>query len=71
MLDSRMPKIFVYRYEIFDAEARSWSQAAHFGTREHIDSLKGAVILNSKLEVDSASLTPEGTYVSPHKPWRG
>lgn len=65
-----MPKIFVYRYELFDPQSRSWGPAPHFATREHIDAHKGAVILNSKLEIDSASLTPEGTYASPHKPWR-
>jgi hypothetical protein len=65
-----MAKVWVYRYEVFDAEARSWSPAPHFATREHIDAHKGAVILNSKLEIDSSALSAEGTYVSPHKPWR-
>ena len=65
-----MPKVFVYRYEIFDADARTWGPAPHFATREQIDAQKGAVILNSKLEIDAALLTPEGTYVSPHKSWQ-
>jgi hypothetical protein len=66
-----MPKTFVYRFEVFDAQAQSWKPAPHFGTREHIEALQGAVIFNSKLEVESTELTPDGTYVSRHKPWRG
>jgi hypothetical protein len=65
-----MPKIFVYRFELFDPRDQSWKQAPHFGTREHIEAQKGAVLFNSKLEIDSAELTPEGTYASGHKPWR-
>lgn len=65
-----MGKVWVYRYEVFDAVARSWGPTPHYATREHIDSQKGAVILNSKLEIDATALTPEGTYLAPHKPWR-
>ena len=55
-----MRKIAVYRFEVWHAPSSAWKKEPAYATRGHIEARGGAMVLNTKIEVEEDHLTPEG-----------
>ena len=55
-----MPKIAVYRFQVYDSVARAWRRAEGWGTAAHIAACNGATLFNTKRHVDPAEVGSDG-----------
>ena len=57
-----MPKIAVYKYLVMDESTKQWRKQPGYGTRAHVDSIGGALIFGTKIEVAEEEIR-DGVYL--------
>jgi len=57
-----MPKITVYRYELFDAATSRYRKGPGYGTLEGIESKNGLPIREEYIQVDTKQLDEHGFF---------